>query len=556
MSSEYVAHIQHHDRSCKEDKKCRKCCEFPAFDNACDLFHYYRKSVVTVTTMTILSTLAGGVQPTGTPTDTAVIYNAQDGFFIGGGDGNQGLLLTPAQGVLINPTLLGPYNRYPGEPGIVGLPPGAGITPNRIAQVSEIFVDVQGVTKKKKKSFSYSYRANIVGVDGAGNWALLKINQPTPPQNEGNPKLKCLENIPYFCRTGDNDICDGQDVYLLGDFSSRAAPITLGGGGIGIIKGNVIKHRYTNPDGRVLPELVLISAAGVHNPKLGGPVVDIRGQWLGMVVANTTGVVPQSTAAQNGNGVVAAISGRAIEPSIHAILMSTIKKCRGVEGVATIPDSAAVGGGFRYRQHNYLGINYRLVDSLTFAQNPTDTATAPYITYPPRLPTPAPLAPGGLVVGPACKRTVGLQVLALAGAATPLPGGDGLFIPGLAGAPAFVGPFVDSPLLGSVAQGDIIVEINGCPIGNRPTQITPSLVLWGCPPPCSPSTCDNNVYTLLIRTFASGWEDTAEVEVGSIIRPLLYEYPWWTAASQAPITAPVAVTSPIIPVANFAISVL
>ena len=536
--------------SSSSEKTDGKCCIPEKFSGPCKLFKHFRKSVVSVTSQTILSTLAAGTPPTGSPTDTAVVTTSQNGFFFGGGKKNQSLILTPAAGVIVNPTLLASYNRFPATAGASGLP--SGLIPNTITRASRIVVTVWGVKQKKKKSkkckdnkcpwYSYVYEANLIGVDATANWAILHINKPKPDFNE-HTVHECIERIPYFCPANSNDVCDGEEVYILGDLAASPSFLTSAGGGAAVAVGNVAKHRFMDPNGRNLAELMLLAVPGVYTPKAGSVVVNIRGQYVGMVICEPNG--PTSA----GSGYVAALTVRAMLEGQNAILEAT-RECHSKRTKVVVDPI----GDFRYYTHPWLGIGYRIVDETTYLNHVVPTAAAPYVQFQPILDA---TSQYGLTNGPKCKRIAGIQVLSIAGNSLPIAatGATGLFVPGQpAGAVApligFSSVFPPSPALGQLNVGDIIVSINDVPIGNGPSQVAPSLTTWDCDVDCTG--CEGNSLDLIVRRAADDWNTTDPVIIPlNTLRPPIMESPWAWAYLQPAITAPVAVASPILPTANF-----
>ena len=98
-----------------------------------------------------------------------------NGFFIKGH-----YIITTAELVMCSPNLIHripPY--YP--PGILK----SESVEHMIIRVSKILVDISNVNGLGR---SYSYEADIVGIDGAANIAVLKINADRE-WNRGNPKV-------------------------------------------------------------------------------------------------------------------------------------------------------------------------------------------------------------------------------------------------------------------------------------------------------------------------------------------------------------------------------
>ena len=306
-----------------------------------------------------------------------------------------------------------------------------------------------------------------------------------------------------------------------------------------------MKHRFLDTDGRNLAELLLLAVPGVYSPKVGSVVVNIRGQYVGMIVCEPAGPTTP------GDGFVAAVSVRAMLPGQNAVLEATRKCSSKRTQIVTDPL-----GDYRYYTHAWLGVSYRVVDEATYLEELAPTTAAPYLQLYPIL---DPTSQHGLTNGPKCKRIAGIQITAIAGNSLPIgvTGATGLFVPGQpAGATTpllgFSSVFPPSPIVGEVNVGDIIVFVtdDNIPLGNGLDQIAPSLVVWNCEPDCTP--CDGNSITLSVRTASDDWNGIKEVIARSTLRPAILEYPWADAYKQAAITAPVAVASPVLPTLNFA----
>lgn len=337
----------------------------------------------------------------------------------------------PAHLVLLHPAIA-PFRTPTGPSGGTGL-----------SLVNSVMVDVFNVNGSGK---SYSYKARVEGLDGAGDIALLKIHKS---DNSGAPKIKDCH--PYM-KMGDSlKYTTGNDVFMIGnlyqrDFRSFAA-------------GSVRNNKMTAQEGTVmyecfgttLPYNSLVDTRTLNSvtPYVhdysspdGAPIIDVTGRMVGMttvpfcsVRATTTqnSIVPapwfpsatanlagktQAVGDNNSTGVSARF--------MRCVLKALIKAyCRGEDSshAVTVTDT---GLGVTYRRYvkGYLGISYRVVDGPFYAARPATT----------------------------CRQIVGLQTQQVA--------------------------TLGSATTGLLTSGDVLSHIKCIEIGNVNNQMSPGIYNW------------------------------------------------------------------------------
>jgi hypothetical protein len=145
------------------------------------------------------------------------------GFLIKGN-----LIVCPASLVLIPQDILyvsqgfgggatGPLYRYPY---VNPAAPAAAGVENVVTQVSRILVDIF----INEKGAFYTYEASLRGVEGAGDVALLEIDQETD-WNGWNPCLKCCH--PYFRWSKSRKTKTGDPIFVIGDLFQSSNPVTV-----------------------------------------------------------------------------------------------------------------------------------------------------------------------------------------------------------------------------------------------------------------------------------------------------------------------------------------
>lgn len=400
-----------------------------------------------------------------------------NGFFIKGY-----YIVTPAHLVLMPPSLTSVVNRYP-------FIDRNSLTldrmKNQMVRASRILVSVFNVNGK---GCSYVYEADLIGVDGAGDVAVLKIDH----NKKWNLQNPCItKDHPYFRFGSSKDSKPGEKVYLLGDhvggmnrlktFNSR-----------GITEAILSDNHYVDYEGFVLPELVLVSAS-VGSFSSGLPIVNKYGEVIGMQTSDsTTNTLRKMFFDQNfedDSGFetfdnFSLFSNSVYGPSeffMRRVVKSFVKgsrKCSSSSQLEKVNDPA--GSYFRFKK-SYLGIAYTLFTGSMYDTTDDFTSLEREITRLSRVR----LDSEGKFLNPSyCKELIGIKIFGIAGLN---PNGEiGVFnglkyVPGGSARVPFPENLPVSPLLGILQPGDVITCINGVPVGDS-KQIAPSLITWRlCP---------------------------------------------------------------------------
>jgi len=407
--------------------------------------------------------VTGGL--TGPVTSRADVILGGNGAFI---KGHQ--ILVPASLVLMPPSLTSVVNRWP----IFNFQDiTLGHIRDRMVRASRIFVTVYNVNNK---GHSFVYEADLVGVDGAGDIAILRINYKKQ-WNFCNP---CIEPChPCFDFGNSREARDGDRAYVLGDFIANnlfearpnAQPL--------IQEGLVADHRFLEHSGWVLPETVLVTAMACP-PAVGMPILNGQGQIIAMQTTALKGVSFSfrggfPTALPAGQGFVAGPSEFFMRRVVGALLAGNGIRNQN-QHVQVVCDPA--GSYYRYTKA-YLGIAYEVMTGIDYDvtrdYTPGDVgAFAPRVRIGPN---------GEFLNSPSCKEIIGLRVVGVAGANPDDVGGvhgSGLYVPGGESTdPTFLPDFLPiSPMLGRIQPGDIITHVNNVALGDLGKQIALSLVTW------------------------------------------------------------------------------
>lgn len=377
------------------------------------------------------------LDPGGIP---ALITQRGNGFFIKGH-----YIICPANLVLIGP-----------KTGLKRLPPSLiqsenGYS-NQFIRVSRILVDVSNVNGS---GHSYSYEADIVGLDGAANLAVLRIN-PTKAWNINNPSIRVCHPILQWGKSRNS--CSGDTVILIGNICSPASitgsDTTLAVAENAITLGILSDNRYVFPGGQVPGELLLLSNILPHGEQQGLPIITTHGTVIGMTVH-----VYDSYTYNIG------LSEFFMRLPVKALIRSYQDKCipERYQGFITLI-SDPIGDYYVFNK-SWIGIAGILMDAQDYDTTINITSRAP-------------IAEGDALTHlPCCKEILGYRVLAVAGE---LP--TEVFIPGNSPPNSLIPTLSLSPAYGIINRGDIITHLNGCPLGDRKGQISPSLVMWRIQP--------------------------------------------------------------------------
>lgn len=341
-------------------------------------------------------------------------------------------------------------------------------------RASRILVSVFNVNGR---GHSFVYEADLVGVDGAGNIAVLKINY----KKQWNMCNPCVEKChPFFNFGSSRGSRNGEKVYLLGDFISNAYNQRLFNAVGAVTEGLLSDHRYVDYSGWNPAESVLVSA-GAYAFSSGLPILNCQGQVIGMQTTDLAAVLPLIGLTtlvglyfdqQEGAGLVSGPSEFYMRRIIKMLIKGLCPRQFNCQ-LETICDP--VGSYYRFKKA-YLGLAYDLFTGPMYDVT-TDFTSGPAPLGFPRVRVDA---QGNFLASPSCKELIGMRILGVAGANPTdsvalvpngywyVPGGTGI-----APLPAFL-PV--SPLLSKILPGDVITHINNVAIGDLDKQIAPFLI--------------------------------------------------------------------------------
>lgn len=322
--------------------------------NATEIYCHYRDAVVNV---------VGVVGVTGA-TGAANVSYAGNGFFMT----RRHFVVCPAHLVIVPPAL-GGVNRLPNAP------------LSQIAPVQYIYVTAFNVNGSNK---SYTYRATLVGVDGAGDIALLKLNNNTcgsaPKVKHCHPYLKFGDSLKYS---------PGNEVYSIGtlfgqDFRSLST---------GIVRNN----KQFDQTGSLVYEIVgttlpydsqrifqtvygtQVALTQLNSPD-GAPILDVTGHVVGMVTGalnvspwgtQVASSVPVDNGSVNSDNYAVGVSQRFMKCVLKALIKSY---CQGAVRHNTVlltdtglTDSTGASLTFYSYQKGYIGAAFKVVSGNFYA---------------------------------------------------------------------------------------------------------------------------------------------------------------------------------------------
>ena len=407
-----------------------------------------------------------------------IIVDSQ-GFFIKGH-----YIITTASAVLMPPTITSAVNRYP----FITNPPLTinGSMYNASFRASRVFVDVQNVNNKK---CSFTYEADIVGVDGAGNLAILKINH----KKQWNACNPCIEKChPYLKFSNSRKNKRGTKAYIIGDIAAsnhnqvntdNPQAFNLGNytNGCKMISAGVIcDNRYVDHSGWILHECVVTDAVTSQLCQ-GGPILNCQGHVIAVVTGNITNVLSNLN---SDIPLTVGVSEFFIRRVVKTILKGKANK-RASRYLVYVNDPA--GAYSRYIK-GYLGVGYDVMNGsyFDFTTDYSSNGVFPYGFPKIRLDSTGQFVstPNPTCLDQSTKVVAGLRVLSLAGGNSLSEGS--YFTPGTSGAvapfpnvsTAYGGIPSDSSMLNTLVPGDIITSINGVVLGDEGKQIIPTLITW------------------------------------------------------------------------------
>lgn len=467
-----------------------------------EVFFKVQDAIVQIESSFTLTTDAGQLNPPLTGRQDILIKG--NGFFI-----RKHYIVCPASLVLIPPSFLATNNRYPFVS--ITQPAPTGLIPNTMTKVSRILVTVFGVSCANdgvQGLLSYVYEADLVGVDGAGEVAILQINC-AKTVNQCNPPIRSCH--PFFKFGCSRDAAPGQKVYTLGGFQgSNVAPNHVTSRTT-ITAGTLGDSSHADYKGYALFESILVDF-NVYAFGMGLPIIDACGQVLGMItgsVASTTYptqdplvVTPVRAYTQ---GKVFGPSERSMRPAINTIIGCKDSKMQN--RYANIIDS--LGSYIRYLK-GYAGVGYNIVTGQTYFSTvqPDGTILLDYDVN------------GNLSQGPKMKSVIGIRVSALAGGVVP----TNPAIPGAATAAPYTTPASgDSPFLSLLGYNDIIAFYSTCnkayALGDLDKQYVPSLFTW------TKVSGDSMMFTYYLKSENYSIPRTANINL--IDFPFVMDYPWY-----------------------------
>ena len=330
-------------------------------------------------------------------------------FFSGGGFFIKGhYIITAAQIVLMNPQ---ESFRYVPANGVM-------------TRMQRIWVQVYNVNNSCK---SYAYEATLIGVDGAGDSALLKID-PNKPWNQNLPRIK---DQPYFKWGNNRKYLPGNSVTSINSSISSFDYQSIS-------QGNVRNNRFMERNGDIVYEEVFTTLPLTNDSIFpfggnGSPILDACGRVVGLL---------NNTLSLSGEEV----SGGPSEHFVKRVIKQLIAADKGQLSphVQLITDPF---GNFYSYVKGYLGFQWKVVITLDFISFlAPDGCTSEFILTP---------------QGPGTKEIIGMLII---------------YVDGAGGCSPSTG--TNSPFLGTIVPGDIVTHINGKAIGNIPCQIIPTLVTW------------------------------------------------------------------------------
>lgn len=458
--------------SCKTNKKCEKSC--PSY-NAQEILCKYKNAVVQIHSEFILigadqSCHVNGATPLSANGRADIILEG-NGFFICGH-----YIIAPAHLVLLPPSLTSVANRFPfHNNNNLEL----GTIKDQMIRASRILVSVFNVNDC---GLSYVYEADLVGVDGAGDIAVLNINQKKQ-WNHCNP---CIEKSHPTFKIGKSRAAkNGERVFLIGDYVTNILDRNMFNAAGAITEGLVSDHRYLDYSGSVLAETILVSAeVGAFGSGL--PIINEQGQVIGMQTTNISQVLPRiidevreirgPLNKAEGFGLVSGPSEYFMRKVIKTLINGTCSRKHNCQ-IECICDPA--GSYYRYRK-GYAGIAYDVFTGVDYDTTADYTSGNPFAGLPKIRLTPS----GEFLNYPSCKELIGIRVLGLAGAnpndSSACVNNGHFYVPGGEVGLGSILPndLPTSPFLGKLQPGDVITHVNGIPLGDLNKQIAPSLITW------------------------------------------------------------------------------
>jgi hypothetical protein len=561
------------DSECKKSSKKSdsECCPLTSEE----IFTKYADAVVQVNgEFWFVSNLE---TPTAKPTDplpegaeTFVVCTNVSGFFI-----NKHYIVCPASGIMAPLSITSAVLALPAQADLKYEPEdhngkhGCGIgvfgcegkikeykNPVTATNISVTINNVNG------KCYSFRYRAELVGLDGAGDVAVLYIDSKHPC-NKNNP---CIEEChPYFKFGSSKNAKIGSTVHLIGDASASNPTIPFHSYETSFVTGTLNNNRYCDPSGWVLSECVSVSAP-VYGFSSGLPIIDKCGRVIGM---QTCAIKPQlqevvyNASCNNASCAVAQLEqepdianmsqvllnmGKVIGPSefmIRKVVKELIDAfCNRKHGNKHIHRN---GCGPLIYTKKYLGIAYSKFTAANYDKEcPSNEECKacfnqfPGIMKPVSSDTNCCACPGqSSNCSTSCYQLAGIVVDAIAGvspngyvreflADTEAPT-QKWFVPGLLcddkETPSKCVEFLPRPRIEALvplSPGDVITHIGSHSVCNGQSTFAPAVLLWR-----GEHDDDDECVSITFRPCACHYEGICTVKVPLMDIPLYADYPWY-----------------------------
>lgn len=326
--------------------------------------------------------------------------------------------------------------------------------------VDIILVTVSNVNMLGK---SYCYEAEILGIDAAGNIAILVINK----EKQWNIKNPAIEICHPVLHWGKSRSCSpGDKIFIIGETTGfdtlGFTNINISGSAEnGVAIGNISDNRYVSYGGYIPGELLLLSNITIKGSQSGLPVIDRKGCIIGMYLNVETP-----------SHLNLALSEFFMRRPVKALIRSSIDK--------QIPDRyngfvETVDSIYRFNK-SWIGIG-----GILMSQNDYNTALSDNFIR-------IPFSLDEIF----SKEIVGYRVLSV---------------------------YVLSPVLEIIFPGDIITHINNCPLGDRKGQISPSLVMWRIRP--------SDTITIHYLRKKEKFQFSREISIKTSPYLPFYDFPWY-----------------------------
>jgi hypothetical protein len=556
------------DSECKKSSKKSdsECCPLTSEQ----IFTKYSDAVVQVNGEFWFA--ANNINPNAKPTDplpdqaeTYVVCTNVSGFFI-----NKHYIVCPASGIMAPLSITSAVYVLPGQAdlnyendGKIGCGIGDFGCDGKIKEyknpvtATNISVTINNVNGK---CYSFRYRAELVGLDGAGDVAVLYIDSKHPC-NKNNP---CIEEChPYFKFGSSKNAKIGSTVHLIGDTSASNPTIPFHSYETSFVTGTLNNNRYCDPSGWVLSECVSVSAP-VYGFSSGLPIIDKCGRVIGMQTCaikpqfqevvyqsncNTASVAVEEPNISNLSQVLLNM-GKVIGPSefmIRKVVKELIDAfCNRKHGHKHIHRN---GCGPLIYEKKYLGIAYSKFTAANYdKQCPVnENCIACYNQFPGIMKPVSSDANCCVCPGQSsncttsCYQLAGIVVDAIAGVS---PNGHvkiGLlgepssapvqkwFVPGVLcddkEDPADGVKFLPRPKIETLvplSPGDVITHIGSHSVCNGQSTFAPAVLLWR-----GDHDDDDECVSITFRPCACHYEGICTVKVPLIDIPLYADYPWY-----------------------------